>query len=131
MDKTKLVSLVKAEAKLLKKFATIKQINKLDKESLNANSVWECIYGQMTGNCFGNAATELIKLSCKKVYYKNENRKISGNLSRGNILTMDRELYWSPIEVFIDQDVNTINGNNTALIAYLKGETKTLKFTKF
>lgn len=130
MDK-KLISLVKAEAKLLKVFATKKQIKKLDIKTLNPKGTQECIYGQMTGNCFNEESVSLIELCCKKVYHSKEKVEIRDSLLNGSPLKSSRVHYWSPIEVFIDYFSNKHNGNNDKLVAYLKGETKTLKFAAF
>lgn len=127
--------LVIAEATKLKKHATANEIKKLNFATLGTQSETRCIYGQITGSCFSDRATELIGQSCEKVF-TNKSRsydfgdermgEIKGELngSPKNSVRMD---YWSPIEVFIDMPRNHKNGNNERLIAFLRDETKELK----
>jgi len=123
---TALILLVTAEAKKIKKLAPY-ELNKLDFNRLNPQSEVECIYGQMTGNCFSARANDLINNACVKFIKDNGRISSSNVIVPNNEENKDRDLHWSPIEVFIAQTRNQTNGNNKKLIAYLKGETKTLK----
>lgn len=127
--------LVKEEAKNLKKNATKEELNKLDFDYLSPESRSSCIYGQMTDSCFSSRAAQLI-FKCTKRVYKNDSTlennlkdaPVNGIPTKERTQTGENTSYWSPIEVFISQDVNINNGNNLALIKYLRGETKTLNF---
>ncbi len=121
--------LVIAEAKQLKLNATKSELESLNFNTLNPSRTTSCIYGQMTGNCFSSRATELIELSCEKVYkcnYLNHPTELGGDLN-GSPKEADRGSYWSPIELFISKRVNKDNDNNERLIAFLKGETVRLQ----
>lgn len=52
---------VAREANLLKKHATKEELDRIDFFTLNPFSKLNCIYGQMTGDCYGKRATSLIK----------------------------------------------------------------------
>ncbi len=120
-------ALVIAEATKLKKNATKNELHSLDISILDTTSVNQCIYGQMTGNCFTSRATELIELSCEKVFKRIFHmEKITGELN-GSPKGEHRCFYWSPIELFIDSKRNRTNGNNKRLVDFLKDETQTLK----
>ncbi|MEK6880343.1 MAG: hypothetical protein AABY22_12075 [Nanoarchaeota archaeon] len=118
-------ALVIDEAKKLKKNAKNYEIKKLNFERLDTQHVTKCVYGQMTGDCFSDRATELIEGSCKRVIKCAPDGEIDGTLN-GSPKESNRSRYWSPIEVFIDRERNKKNGNNKRLVAYLKGETKEL-----
>ncbi len=124
-------NLVKEEAKNLKTKATKKELKNLNFKHLDPNSMYACVYGQVTGNCHGLRAIELINTCCSRVYNYTANKqakdckvngKPDGKRSKENIH------YWSPIEVFIQQEKNEDNGNNKKLIDYLKGNTTRLNF---
>jgi hypothetical protein len=119
--------LVIEEATNLKKHATQEELNKLDIKRLFSSQVDLCVYGQMTGICFSERATELMKTCCKRVYNTDAGsvRDCSVNGSPEN---KNRIHFWSPIEVFIDQYRNQNNGNNEQLIKFLKGEIDVLNF---
>jgi hypothetical protein len=119
--------LVIEEATNLKKHVSKEELNKLNFDRLNSERIDLCVYGQMTGNCFSERATYLMKTCCKRVYHtdKGSVRECSVNGSPENI---NRSYFWSPIEVFIDQYRNQENGNNEQLIKFLKGEIDVLNF---
>lgn len=124
-------ALVIAEATKLKKNATLYEIANLDFSNLRTASKYNCIYGQMTGNCFSERAVELIEASCKRVFNINiserdKDKKMGKIYGKLNGKPVTRDEYWSPIEIFIDMERNQNNGNNKRLIDYLKGETKKL-----
>ena len=127
---SQLKELVIKEAKRLKKSATSEELQKLSFKQLDPGMSGDCVYGQITGNCFNKRAVELIQASCKRVYHrdpKGEDEIPIGKLN-GSPKKADRNNYWSPIEAFIARDKNIDNGNNKRLIKFLKGKTKTLKF---
>lgn len=141
MEKTKksapqiLKALVIAEAKNIRKNADKKELAKLSIDKLNPNSPLYCIYGQMTGDCYSERANDLI-ISCATRVFDTcdakddliKESKLNGKpvIYRGGS-PFSRPKYFSPIERFIYMKTNQKNGNNKALIAFLKGETKTLK----
>lgn len=51
---------VAREANLLKKYATKEELDRLNAKLLKPFKEDGCIYGQMTGDCFGSRATDLI-----------------------------------------------------------------------
>ncbi len=127
-------NLVIEEAKKLKDNTTLEERYQLNFSTLKTKKRDSCIYGQMTGDCFSERAIELIEASCEKVFnrIKDENnvRKICGELNgspKGKPRTNSwSPVYWSPIEIFIDEEINQTNGNNERLVDYLKGNTDTL-----
>lgn len=119
--------LVKKEAKNLKKNATLEEIKKLNFAQLFPQSVSYCVYGQLTGDCNSQRASELINKCCDRVYEAlpytpPKNTKLNGKPSGENRSEVNMIKYWSPIEVYIQQTGNQGNGNNEKLIKYLKGE---------
>lgn len=127
--------LVKAEAKKLKENAFKKELDNLDIDTLCPINELSCIYGQMTGTCTSERADKLMRLSCTRIYIPSS-EGVKGTLN-GDIKDIKKKRchhiwdsyeYFSPVEIFIAKTVNQNNGNNKALIAYLKGETKTLTF---
>lgn len=69
-----LFDLVKEEADNLKKYATRKEIDRLNFYEVNPHSKTKCIYGQMTGNCISDRAEELIYMCCTNVYDGHDGR---------------------------------------------------------
>lgn len=120
--------LVKKEAKNLKKLATTEELEKLNFTTLNSESRYCCIYGQIANECNTERAQELIIGCCDRVYKANQDKYIHESKINGSPKNKDRNKYWSPIEVFIDTEKNKNNGNNEKLIKYLKGETTRLNF---
>lgn len=123
-----LINLVTQEALALKVKATRKELSKLNINQLNPISANQCIYGQMTGFCYGPRATELIVSCCARVF-KSE----KGALQDFDIDNLNgapepdkRSDYYSAIETFIICPANKYNGNNAALVAFLRAETDTL-----
>lgn len=124
-------TLVREEAKNLKKLATKKERSNLSIDSLNPDHSKGCIYGQMTGECVSKRANKLIKECATRVFkahrgvrYDITNLNGAPQYLREN--SMQEVSYWSPIEIFISQSNNQMNGNNKRLIAYLKDEAKRL-----
>lgn len=125
-------SLVKIEAKKLKRFATKEELSHLDFDRFDPNYTASCIYGLMTDYCHSERAQELIKKCCDKVYKASAERVEECTMLNGKPqkrITGDggnkQVTYWSPIEVFVAQHDNDANAK---LIGYLKSETKTLEF---
>lgn len=138
MDET-LIELVKKEAENLRKHATKQEKTQLCIEELLPAKTSDCIYGQMTGNCYSTRASTLIEKCCKKVYHHylsgddnlnlfehaNLNGKpdISASKLKARIGT-----WFSPIECFITIPHNQKSDNNKILIDYIKGYSDTLEF---
>ncbi len=125
----KILKLVTAEATELKKTANEHELSNLNYNTLNPTKVDRCIYGQMTGDCFGFRATELIEKCCKIVI---EDKFQLGNNLISNIIDpkkSHRINYYSPIEEFIYNGDNEANGNNERLIDFLKGKTDKLELS--
>lgn len=129
MITTKLKELVRIEADNLRKHASADELSNLDFEHLNSNDVECCIYGQMTGMCFEERASELIAL-CAPMFVEwnfesDEEFSIFNNkMLRKTFKAPDddgRSL--SPIEVYIGHK----NAKSKNLIEYLRGETDTLE----
>lgn len=121
--------LATSEARKLKKFATKEEINRLNLKTLNPEYQFECIYGQMTGNCFCDRSHDLIRECATKLYEIQKERMetavINGSPKKTNLQNR-RAHYYSPIEALIFG----MNGGRKAqkkIIAFLKDETKTLE----
>lgn len=117
------------EAFNLKKYATPEELRRLNIENLNPLSVYECIYGQMTGSCNSKRALELIQKCCSEGYKSNESEEVvptaECNYYEGRIYLS----FWSPIEKFIWEHRNyEPEGRNKKLVRFLQGKRKTLKF---
>ena len=128
-DKQILYPLVLQEAKNLKRKAIKKEKENLNFSKLKPNNWKFCVYGQMTGDCFNKRAKELIDSCAKRVYIPNcaTRKEIRNAIVNGKPNPeKSRMHYFSPIEVFIQQLGNKKNGNNEALIDYLKGKTEEL-----
>jgi len=93
MNKKEFLDAVTHEVVSLKKFATKKELRKLNVESLDPDNKENCIYGQMTGDCSSERAKALMDKSCIIV-----TMKVSGSIQ------------------FLDEDFKTIkkfiNGKN-------------------
>lgn len=132
-DSQKLVDLVIKEAGKLKIFATEKELSHLSFEKLNPDNQKTCIYGQITGDCFSNRASELILKCAERIYEKSIYYPELNGAPKKDILEFRfHSLYkcWSPIEVFICKLENRNSGNNKKLIQFLKSEVDTLKFAE-
>lgn len=120
-----LTALVKVEAKNLKKFATKKELNKLNIETFDAKQGGSCIYGQMTGSCYSHRASSLIRKCATRIFLTdyNETENILSRKLDGSPKRKSRSYFWSPIEVFV---YGRGDRTNKKIISYLKNETKTL-----
>lgn len=118
MDIQELKEQVIFEVNNLKKYATKEELSKLDFDTLNPESKFGCIYGQMTGNCFCERADSLVS-KCTKVYY-DDISTYSAGMTESFIYGTYRNL--SPIEVYISLP----EAKNKTLIDYLKGDRDSL-----
>jgi len=112
-----LKALVKDEAEKLKKYATPKERGCLSFEKLSGLNASHCIYGQMTGDCFSERATELLN-KCAKPY----SSQLFGYARTSSSTFIQNRAFFSPIEVYI----NLIGAKRNYLIDFLKGKSKTL-----
>lgn len=60
MDVNDFLRLVREELDLIKANATKEEISRLDFDTFNYENRGQCIYGQMTGNCFSKRASEIM-----------------------------------------------------------------------
>lgn len=60
------------EAELLIKHATKEERGQLRITQVNPDDIYDCIYGQMTGNCISARAVELIQKCAKRVFIPQE-----------------------------------------------------------
>jgi hypothetical protein len=124
MDIIKLKKLVLQEIENLKIYATYEEIGKLDFETFNPVHTKNCIYGQMTGDCFSPRAVELLDLCATPFSHftstwdsteATEFRENRNPNKLGNV--------FSTLEYYIDNYSET----NEQIIAYLKGDSKTIE----
>lgn len=124
----KFPDLVISEAKALKKHSTPEERKRLNFTWLFPTSASQCIYGQMTHNCFSDRAVELIQ-KCAKRVYNTHSDGVSATTKRnlnGSPKKKSRFSYWSPIEVFIAGKRKNQSKYNEKLIQFLKGEINNL-----
>ena len=93
----------------------------LDVSRLDHAVKYYCIYGQMTGNCFGTRATDLLNL-CAKPYSNDLYERDEPKRSVFNVGDVRCEEAFSPIEFYISLP----KAKNATLIAFLRGERETL-----
>ncbi len=129
------------EINMLKQHATKEEKKNLNFDSFNPITPKQCIYGQMTGNCYTKRAKELMDLSCIKVMDLEEgvreiedvsiedeafaiNGKYTGQAWRGDAGTYyDRNYkHLSALEGYIC----TKNAKTEEILSYIKGEINTL-----
>lgn len=125
-----LTDAVEAEARALRNHATQDEIDMLDFDELDPLDPDQCIYGQMTGNCYSDRAKELIELCCNRVYKSfhgslpNIGAPLNGSPIGKSRMCDDEELhsnteYYSPIELYISgKDEERI----AKLIRFIQGE---------
>lgn len=120
MISQKLKKRVLEEATLLKQYATLAEINKLENVEIYAFSDIGCIYGRMTGSCYSERAHELLSkcaiwpYSVDIDYFK----KTSMGVKRWIRAREDRFYGHSPIEYYIYHREEKI----PILIDYLLGK---------
>lgn len=113
MNLKKLKELVVKEATNLKESATTAELARLDFDTLNHRYFDTCIYGQMTGDCFGSRAFQLLK-ECTTPYSCGTREFVKPELG----FTDEYTRSFSPIEFYISQP----DAQNDMLVAYLKGD---------
>lgn len=125
MTKTELEKLVRAEARKLKETALPEELARLDLESLNPFSGKTCIYGQMTGGCRSERSIELLAKCAVPLigYCYDRTPELVETASADMEFQPLSVRVFSPIENWICNNPET----NANLLAYLKGECKTLK----
>lgn len=108
-----LKKLVIEEAVKLRQFTTERERSLLSFDNINPNSPSKCIYGQMTGYCFGRRACQLFE-QCAVNF--------SGAVER---MTKKKRMtrMFSAIEFYICRK----GAKLAVLIAFLKGDISTLK----
>jgi hypothetical protein len=128
---------VRKEAEALRVHATKEERERLNIMELNPDIITDCIYGQMTGDCYTERACALIsKCACRFVkdpnlpVIKSEGfdrvaKFINGEQVDGlheNRNQADEPVHYSAIEAYILLP----EANNENLISFLRGETETL-----
>jgi hypothetical protein len=108
---------VRKEAEALRVHATKEERERLDIETLDPSDIHLCVYGMCTGNCESKRASELIK-KCAPIFISSESYP-----DHMVAVTEFKGYHWSPIEYYIGHP----EAHNKKLIAYLRGETETLK----
>lgn len=136
IDRQQLIDLVKKEAQALIVHATKRERAVLSFERLDPLSENLCVYGQMTGDCFGDRANYLIDTCAPIVYSAGTNGSAlqsatlngrpNGQRKIRIGLLMSEIKYFSPIEVFIATKNKNQQAQSAALIAFLREETSTL-----
>jgi len=120
MTSEKLLELVKQEADNIKVHATQAEKDKLDIDNFSGLFPTTCLYGQLTGNCFSDRATELLNL-CTMPF--------TPDLKRFTPSTSNRSFkdfrQYSPIEYLIFQGCSKKDEQN--LIDYIQGKNDTLE----
>lgn len=131
-----LKSLVIQEAVNIKKHASRREVNRLDFDRLNPATITDCIYGQMTGNCYSSRASELICKSAKRVYKIGLNAttlfddlKLNGKPKPSDRKSQYDSKFFSPIEVFIHNNKGR-DVKNQPLVEFLKSEISLSEFKK-
>lgn len=131
ITKAQFLADVRHEIDMLKKHATVSEIDRLYFEELTPESSTECIYGQMTGNCKSFRASQLIDLCCKRVVrnsgslnsFKTILPVVNGIYNKSEFQKNRRSLdFFSSLEAYIMAD----KAKNEDVIAYIKGETDIL-----
>lgn len=133
-----LLQLVVDEATKLRKHATKKELNNLDYEGLIGESAYDCIYGQLTGDCKSGRAYGLIRKCCTKVYSEEKGNNLRAIDLNGKPKVLSEEgigdrlyYYSSPIENFLVLYKADLFDNSVyvkRLVKFLKGEINELKF---
>jgi len=144
-DTQSLTDLVKSEAAFLKVNATPAELARLNFDNTDPENRHQCIYGQMTGDCYGDRAALLIQTCCQYVFFlQAESKHMIGVTTPLANLNFTKRFppkpgskplpgshgirgYYSAIEIFISQNQNGGNPFRTlALILYLQNKLKTL-----
>ncbi len=122
-----------SEIEALRIHASSEQKAKLDFDSFEPMSGEQCIYGQMTGDCFSAEAAKLIKkCSSKLVTFNTYLKELSDLESYPKIeateITRDNTEYYTLLEQFITMlEYNKYNQN---ILSYIKGTSRKLTLKK-
>ena len=105
------------ELTLIKQHATPEQISRLDLDVLMPDSPENCIYGQMTGFCYGKEADKLIR-KCVTIVTR------SGDLIPDDAFELRKqENYFTALEMYI---FHAEEFTLADIIKFLKGEIDTI-----
>lgn len=139
LTKTQFLDSVELEIERIKKFATKEERRRLNIEDFNPRSGGYCIYGLLTGYCRNPRAIELIKECCTFVMYNKTSKwpktftaMRDGVTRKEETLKSNKEAlnntgYFSMLELYIV--LNEGKQVNEDILAYLKGDSKTLNIT--
>lgn len=105
-----------SEARKLREALTQEEKDRLDIPTLAEEDPRNCIYGQATGNCYDERASELIDKCARKIWDNcgDTHREAEVSPCRGT----DISRYHTDLELYICQP----GAENEILIKYLKGE---------
>lgn len=106
------------EAELLKLHARLEELDALNIALLDTDSRYDCIYGQMTGDCFSERAYHLIAHCGRPVSYS----LCKIDMRNFNSCNTLRGMGYTAIEVYISM----IGSGNDALVEFLRGEREQL-----
>ena len=125
--KKELIKQVRIELDNIKKFATKKELAKLNYNNFNPSETSSCIYGLMTGSCRSKRALQLIDQCTKgndawiinnaNIYETSEDPSIISNVCFIE--------FGTALEKYIMLS-RSINRYNKAILKYLKGEKDTI-----
>ena len=123
------------EATLLREHATKDQKDKLVFDQLDGADTCNCIYGQMTGNCYNQEARNLLSKCAKTIVDNladseeqedivfNSATPVNFKATLEHTSMRNHRSYFSAIEGYI-----TVEGSkNDELISYIKGEIDTFE----
>jgi hypothetical protein len=133
MKRTELAAMAVEEAVKLKGLAKEEELENLDPLWLDVNSPHDCIYGQLTGDCYNSRATFFLNKCAVPIAHDAPKpntpwRKAAEKLSERKVKRFQRtpdgwRNRYSAIELYI-----CLKGaENDKLIRFLKGKTSTLK----
>ena len=119
MISKKLKQRVLEEATLLKQHATPEEIKSLDLNTIEPDKFDQCIYGQMTGNCYSERAHELLTKCAVWPYSIEIDTYVKTQMGVARWMKFREVSYeaFSPIEYYIYHRPNKI----PVLVDYLKG----------
>lgn len=114
---------VKQELDTIKEKATKTEIGNLNFDRFNHNSVSNCIYGQMTGDCDSPRAKELYPKKYDDVW--DESIAVVGEINRSfKSQSMREGTYLTALEKYLYM---TTRNKHNEVIKYLKGEINEIK----
>jgi hypothetical protein len=132
------------EVEMLRQHATPDEVANLNLATFDPKTIYNCIYGQMTGRCTSNRAKELMDVACIRMVHNPSN--YCDGMEYYKPLDVDDARFnvngeYNPAEMFnshfggrtfsymsaIEGYILTENANIEGIMAYLKGETDTLE----